>query len=40
MHTATNRGLDIKEIEDGALVSGIYFEGCRWDYQTMSLAEQ
>jgi len=39
MHTATNRGLEVNEPEDGALVSGIYFEGCRWDYQNMFIAE-
>ena len=40
MHTATNRGLEVKVPEDGALVSGIYFEGCRWNYQRMCIAEQ
>lgn len=25
--------------DDGALISGLYFEGCRWDYNLNSIGE-
>jgi len=40
MSIASQRGLRIEIPEDGALVSGLYFEGCRWDYEAMCIAEQ
>lgn len=40
MHNASARGLNIEEPEDGALISGLYFEGCAWDYDWCCLTEQ
>lgn len=40
MFNATARGLKIDEPEDGALVSGLYFEGCAWDYDSCCVTEQ
>jgi hypothetical protein len=40
MTLAKRRGLKIQIPEDGAMISGLYFEGCRWDYQNCCLAEQ
>ena len=37
---AAQRGLQIIPPEDGALISGLYFEGCRWDYENKCIAEQ
>jgi len=36
---ALEQGLDIEVPEDGALVSGLFFEGCRWDYENGCIAE-
>ena len=40
--TAQDRGLNINvpEPENGALISGLYFEGCRWDYENECITEQ
>ena len=40
MHMAQGRGLVVEAPSDGALISGLYFEGCRWDYENMCIAEQ
>ena len=40
LHTATGRGLVVEPPHDGALISGLYFEGCRWDYDSMCITEQ
>ena len=37
---AGERGLAVNRPVDGALVSGLYFEGCRWDYESQCIAEQ
>lgn len=36
---AEENGLQIDKPADGALVSGLYFEGCRWDYENKCLSE-
>ena len=36
---AAKAGFAIAVPEDGVLISGLYFEGCRWDYENSCLAE-
>lgn len=33
-------GFDIPEPSDGALISGLYFEGAKWDFPNKCISEQ
>ena len=35
----TNDKTSHKSPKDGALISGLYFEGAQWDYEKLSLGE-
>lgn len=37
---ALDREMDVNPPEDGAYISGLYFEGCSWDYQSGNITEQ
>lgn len=37
---ARNKGFDLNAPEDGALISGLFFEGARWDMKQKCICEQ
>lgn len=40
LERAKKLGFDIPEPSDGALISGLYFEGAKWDFSNKCISEQ